>query len=48
MRRLIMAMLTLCVLAGCQSQFSRENDPPVVDESDCQQRELDAGTCGNN
>jgi uncharacterized lipoprotein len=43
MQRLIMAMLTLVVLAACQS--SRENDPPVVDESDCLARQLDAGTC---
>jgi hypothetical protein len=46
MRRLMLTMLMLGVLAACQSQFSRENDPPVVDESDCQQRQLDAGTCG--
>jgi len=44
MRRLMLTMLMLGVLAACQS--SRENDPPVVDESDCQQRQLDAGTCG--
>ena len=44
MRRLIMAMLTLSVLAACQG--ASDHDPPVVDESECQQRQLDAGTCG--
>jgi hypothetical protein len=48
MRRLIMAMLTLSVLAACQSQTMRENDPPVVDESECLARQIDSGTCGNN
>jgi hypothetical protein len=46
MRRLIMALMALSVLAACQSQSSRENDPPVVDESDCQHRQMEAGTCG--
>jgi hypothetical protein len=44
MRRLIMAVLMLGVLAACQS--NSENDPPVVDESRCQQRDIDAGMCG--
>jgi hypothetical protein len=46
MRRLMMTMLLLGVLAACQS--SRENDPPVVDESDCTARTLDSGTCVPN
>ena len=41
----MVTMLMLGVLAACQS--SRENDPPVVDESGCKQRQLDAGTCGS-
>jgi len=38
-----MTVLMLSVLAACQTS---ENDPPVVDESRCQQRDFDAGTCG--
>ena len=48
MRRLMLTMLVLGVLAACQSQFSRENDPPVVDESDCTARTVESGTCVPN
>jgi hypothetical protein len=43
MRRLVLTMTMLGVLAACQS--NRENDPPVIDESACTQRQLESGSC---
>ena len=45
MRRLVLTMLMLGVLAACQS--NRENDPPVIDESGCTQRQLESVSCTN-
>ena len=48
MQRLILTILMLGVLAACQSQNARENDPPIVDEGDCTARTLESGTCVPN
>jgi len=46
MQRLILTALMLCVLAACQSETVRENDPSIIDESKCTTRQIESSTCG--
>jgi hypothetical protein len=48
MQRLILTALMLCVLAACQTETVRENDPPIIDESKCTTRQIESSTCGAN
>ncbi len=45
MRMRLITAIFISLLSACQSAIVKENDPPVFDESQCQDRRLEAGQC---